>query len=44
MDYVKFSSLHKAVVVHLHNLPTAGGSMDTGMVIVIFCIDIIAYK
>ena len=27
-----------------HDLPTAGSGMDTGMVIIIFCINIITYR
>jgi len=36
--------LRKFPVVTLHNLPTTGSRMNTGMVVIIFCINIITYK
>ena len=39
-----FIILHKVLGVNLHDLPTAGSSMNTSMVIVIFCINIVTYK
>lgn len=36
--------LCKVLVVSMHDLPAAGSSMNTGMVIIIFCINIITYK
>lgn len=36
--------LHKVPIVSLHDLPTTGSGMDTGMVIIIFCINIITYR